>query len=222
MSKNRISDNAGFVDSTKLPRGPNGRALCRWCQTEVPKGKRTFCSDPCIHEHKIRSSTSYARDEVFKRDKGVCVMCNLDTTALLAPKDPTYLEAVKQAAGARSAHDAARDAWWVAHQKFGQDDTETKKLWAALNRAEAVHREADHSARMHPALSWQSRDALRKSLAADGWDMHRKTQWDMDHIIPVVEGGGACGLDNLRTLCAKCHKKVTADLRKRLAKSKAK
>ena len=31
--------------------------------------------------------------------------------------------------------------------------------------------------------------------------------WDADHIIPVKDGGGCCGLDNLRTLCISCHKK---------------
>jgi 5-methylcytosine-specific restriction protein A len=33
--------------------------------------------------------------------------------------------------------------------------------------------------------------------------------WDADHIVPVKDGGGMCGLDNLRTLCISCHKKVT-------------
>ena len=35
--------------------------------------------------------------------------------------------------------------------------------------------------------------------------------WDADHIIPVKEGGGQCGLDNLRTLCINCHKTVTKE-----------
>jgi 5-methylcytosine-specific restriction endonuclease McrA len=39
----------------------------------------------------------------------------------------------------------------------------------------------------------------------------------MDHIVPVIEGGGGCGLDNLRTLCRKCHVEETAALRKRMA-----
>jgi hypothetical protein len=29
--------------------------------------------------------------------------------------------------------------------------------------------------------------------------------WDMDHILPVYEGGGCCGMENLRTLCIWCH-----------------
>ncbi len=33
--------------------------------------------------------------------------------------------------------------------------------------------------------------------------------WDADHIIPVKEGGGLCGLENIRTLCLNCHKIVT-------------
>lgn len=41
--------------------------------------------------------------------------------------------------------------------------------------------------------------------------------WDADHINPVIEGGGECGLENFRTLCIPCHKKVTAELRRRMA-----
>jgi len=29
--------------------------------------------------------------------------------------------------------------------------------------------------------------------------------WEADHIVPVVEGGGSCSLDGLRTLCVRCH-----------------
>lgn len=36
--------------------------------------------------------------------------------------------------------------------------------------------------------------------------------WDADHIIPVVNGGGSCGLENLRTLCIPCHKIITKTL----------
>lgn len=45
----------------------------------------------------------------------------------------------------------------------------------------------------------------------------RRTLWDADHIVPVAEGGGECDLDNMRTLCLKCHRAVTRELRARLA-----
>lgn len=33
--------------------------------------------------------------------------------------------------------------------------------------------------------------------------------WQADHIIPVFLGGGACGLDNIQTMCKYCHDEKT-------------
>ena len=63
-------------------RGANGRGLCRWCRTEVSGRRRTFCSDVCVHEWRLRSSVSYLRDCVFARDKGICALCGIDTVKL--------------------------------------------------------------------------------------------------------------------------------------------
>lgn len=52
--------------------------LCRWCTKEVPIRRRTFCSNECVHEHRLRSNIDYMRKNVFKRDKGICVKCGLD------------------------------------------------------------------------------------------------------------------------------------------------
>ena len=40
--------------------------------------------------------------------------------------------------------------------------------------------------------------------------------WQADHERAVAEGGGSCGLENLRTLCTPCHKVETHKLRSRL------
>ena len=56
--------------------------MCRWCNTEVDKRRRTFCSDACVHEWKLRTNPGYLREKVFERDKGVCVACGVDTVAL--------------------------------------------------------------------------------------------------------------------------------------------
>jgi 5-methylcytosine-specific restriction endonuclease McrA len=42
----------------------------------------------------------------------------------------------------------------------------------------------------------------------------RKSWWEADHILAVVEGGDS-NLDNLRTLCIPCHREVTRGLRAR-------
>ena len=40
--------------------------------------------------------------------------------------------------------------------------------------------------------------------------------WQVDHIEAVAEGGGGCGIGNLRTLCVPCHQSETQKLRARL------
>lgn len=63
----------------------------------------------------------------------------------------------------------------------------------------------------------RSRGAARiRALARWGLKrLDRRSLWDADHVLPVAEGGGACDLENIRTLCLLCHKRVTAELRER-------
>lgn len=128
-----------------LPKGPNGRNLCRRCSEEVPRGRRTFCSEACIHEWKLRTDAAYLRQETFKRDLGVCAVCALDTKT-----------------------ERSRDE----------------------------------------RQSWHRRCSGTGHL------------WQADHIKPVIEGGGECGLENIRTLCTACHRAETAALAKRRAQAR--
>ena len=93
------------------------------------------------------------RKAVYKRDKGICNICNIDTRkiakeALLLPDDKRqdFLD------------------------KYNINSK--RKIWKVKN----------------------------------GGGL-----WDADHIIPVKDGGGVCGLDNIRTLCINCHKTVTKE-----------
>jgi 5-methylcytosine-specific restriction endonuclease McrA len=140
----------GYARVEEILRSPAGRVLCRWCNLEVPKGRRTFCSDWCVNEWRLRSDPTYLRERVFERDRGVCAVCRVDTVA----------------------------------------------EWRRIRRLRGLPR-------VRLLDEWGLRNRQRKSL------------WDADHILPVVEGGGECDLDNIRTLCLKCHRKATADLRAR-------
>lgn len=71
----------GRAERSSLPRGPNGRWLCRWCNLEVPAGRLTFCSDWCVEEWKLRSDPGHLRERVFQRDRGICAVCGLDCLA---------------------------------------------------------------------------------------------------------------------------------------------
>ena len=44
------------------------KAICRRRRVKVPKGRRPFCSDACVHEHKLRSDPGYLREQAFQRD----------------------------------------------------------------------------------------------------------------------------------------------------------
>jgi len=146
----------GWTGRASLPKGPNGRNLCRWCSLEVPKGRFTFCSGFCVEEWKLRTDPGYLRDKVFERDRGICAICATDCV----------------------------QTW---HHIKRQRGTSRARLLAA----------------------WGVKPKSRQSL------------WDADHIVPVVEGGGECDLSNLRTLCLKCHRTVTAALRQRLLQQSA-
>ena len=140
----------GWADRRTLPTGPNGRNLCRWCNLEVPSGRRTFCSAWCVEEWRLRSDPGYLRDKVLERDRGICAKCGLDCL-------------------------------------------ETERRIKRLRGG----------ARLKALLEWGLGGCFRKTL------------WDADHIVPVVEGGGECDLENIRTLCLKCHRAATAELRLR-------
>jgi 5-methylcytosine-specific restriction endonuclease McrA len=72
----------GWIRPAEVERSSAGRPLCRWCGKEVAKGRRTFCSDACVHDWKLRTDPAYLRGKVFERDKGVCARCGADTVAL--------------------------------------------------------------------------------------------------------------------------------------------
>lgn len=141
-----------------LERGPGGRGLCRWCKQEVAPPRRTFCSEPCVRQWRIRSDPGYVRELLARRDRGVCAACGVNAERLR--------------------HEAM-------------------KKRQRLVRAGAL-----------PARS--------RSVPLRGLDVPLgRSLWEADHVVPVVEGGGECDLENFRTLCLWCHRRVTAALRAR-------
>jgi 5-methylcytosine-specific restriction protein A len=161
LSTNRTSIDAGWVDPGTLRKGRGGRPLCRWCGIEIPSRRRTFCSTYCVHEHRLRSDPAYLRQQVFKRDSGICAACGCDAEKM------------------------------------------RRVLWLALR----------HIGRRRLAPHWKQ---ILDSLGVPTeFVFSRRSLWEADHILPVIEGGGQCDLSNLRTLCVGCHKLATSELRRR-------
>jgi len=102
------------------------------------------------------------------------------------------------------------DPGYLRDQVFARDRgvcalcrVDTRAAFGDLKRARGAHRLRllDH---------W--------GLSQKSARLHRKTLWDADHIVPVVEGGGECDLINIRTLCILCHRRETLSLRRRLTR----
>ena len=116
---------------------------CIWCGMIVPKRRRSWCSDECVHAFRSRCDSAYAARIVTEAARGICAICGVDTIA-----------------------------------------------------AEQIRRYSICFARGR----WR----------------------EVDHVVPVCEGGGLCGPLGLRLLCGACHAKESDALaeRRRIARRK--
>ena len=142
------------INAKLLPKTDTGLPCCRWCGKGVLPPRRTMCSAECVHELTLRINGRYLRNCVYKRDKGICAICNIDTKIIAQN----------------------------ANMLVGNDRTNYLK---------------EHM------ISLKRKIWIKK---------HGGGLWDADHIIAVKDGGGLCGLENMRTLCIKCHKHETKKL----------
>lgn len=104
-----------------------------------------------MHEWRLRTDTGYVRQEVKKRDKGVCVKCGLDT-------------------------EKARRIWVHARYENVED-------WLK-DRLRHIEELPEF---MHSNVDMVIRQAWGIKQLFNSW-------WEANHIVPVVEGGGLCGL----------------------------
>jgi len=179
-------------------RGPNGRRLCRWCGTEVPPRRQTFCSNDCVHEWRIRSDPGYVRECLEKRDHGICSICGVDTKPIAA-----YLRGLQRKCwGLRSVEERT--------EAFRELETilEMFGLRRKVVRCASTERiiQADATSRD------RSRDGLRVLIKRA---IQVPAIWEAHHRVAVTEGGGLCGLDGFQTACVFCHRNLTADLHRR-------
>jgi 5-methylcytosine-specific restriction enzyme A len=105
----------------------------------------------------------------------------------------------------------------------GLDTRRLERIMGHLDRGH-YHRWGGRHGAMPEEVRKRRRRRYAELIAAmrqRGWhDPTRRSLWDADHIVPVVEGGGACGLDNYQTLCVPCHKAATKALAARRARSR--
>lgn len=172
-----------------------GKGECTWCGVPVPKPRRTWCSDECLKKFSLRCDPSAIRRAVRDRDQLVCQICGLDLGWL-----SRLIERIRRA--------NADPVCTRFHRKInrrGKKNLRRNRRYIEINRY-------DYSAAYSVVLGW---------LYRRGFDGRRGGDlYEIDHIVPVVEGGGLCELSNYRLLCLPCHKEESRKLKARRSKRK--
>lgn len=181
----------GLPGNRKLP---DGRPACCWCGGPLGPGRRRWCGQKCVDEYSIQASQGGARRACEHRDHGVCALCGLDCVRVERFRDALY-----RASRLRVEIEIQGPVpeWW----DWGRPLIEL----------------VPHPARERRAAQYDALCELIFSWAGDLRD--RRTLWEADHTIPLIEGG-SLSLDNLRTLCLRCHRQATRQLAARRALSR--
>ena len=118
----RAAMSARWTDPPRQPggRGPNGRPFCRICREEVPRGRRTFCSQGCVDRLFIMMGD--VRGLAFQRDRGVCAWCETDTERIKGLLDACWADDL-------ALYESLRARWHLGFSTFG--NAEAGHLWEA-------------------------------------------------------------------------------------------
>ena len=170
-----------------------GNALCRNCLLPVPAGRKTFCSDDCVHNWKMTTSPTYVRGLVLRRDKGVCCVCRWD---------------------AESAHKIYLELWHghcINNQHMSCVPEPELTQWHSMLTKRGIKLPALNFSDSPLALEW-----------VRNWGHGRcriLSFWQADHIQRVAEGHGVqLTIEGLQTLCSQCHHEKTQKQRKELGR----
>lgn len=186
---------SGQLPPVPPARGPNGRGLCRWCQTEVPPRRQTWCSDRCVKEYQLTQPNTY-RAEVIKRDGSICRRCRFEPMAIA--------EEMSRLFGEPSAHEQ------VGKTFIYESQYEQARLWLIGQCGPRIAR-AFIFKRSYKQYRLPIATAPVTVMYAF-WS--NNPVLEVDHIIPLHQGG-TNALDNLQVLCVRCHVDKTGEDRKR-------
>jgi 5-methylcytosine-specific restriction enzyme A len=166
------------------------KGRCTWCDGELPKGRRCWCSEECLAAFNERCWPQYVGRRIEERDKGICALCGIDVK-----EADELLKQIKANVGAAC----------LRHPD------NRRLLFARQNALGPIPRYGKAA----NAAYWKRHSRLCDCIACVLRREH-PAGWEADHITPVIEGGGLCGLDGYRTLCIACHRSETAKLAARL------
>jgi 5-methylcytosine-specific restriction endonuclease McrA len=186
-------------ESAKHIRDPEGGYFCSCgCGRKPGKGRLYWHSAECVERWREINDPAYIRQQLRRRDKGICAACGCD-----AEKEyRQWTEARREVSNLAS--------WLIASERNNRDWDEKGRKWTFRPRT---------ACDLKSVIAFRE-DLMRRYGPAGKWTAGRQTAWDADHIVEVVRGGGLCGLENYQTLCHPCHKAKTARLARERAEAR--
>ena len=169
---------------------PDGRRGCRWCKRPVAPPKRNWCGDPAC----VRAWKIRTDPATFR--------------AAVFERDRGVCSACGLDA---TAYDVA------AIQRAMAASVDAQIAARSANRRVAARAAG---VEVRPVSEW-----LKRLAAALRWRREhrvkvRDSAWEAHHTRAIVDGGDWFDLDRVATVCAPCHRKLTAELNARLARER--
>lgn len=162
---------------------------------------------------------------MYNRDKGICAHCGIDTVRELTRILSSWLnwvtvEKMRDKAGKTFGY-AFKDPnnWFncvaISHHHAKRSRHYGHTSWASTGLGDKTLRGLCVQIGWAHLNTAGSRCLCKLCQEAKVWQLPRRsTLWDADHIVPVADGGGECGLENYQTLCIQCHNKKSAKQRR--------
>lgn len=180
----------------KPHRDASGKITCWWCRGPVKSPRKSWCSDSCVDQYK---ELVFARENVIRRDKGICQNCKVDTKEIA--------NTIEEIAPLITRRDSLQNSidWAQSRPYYDQN-----RLLESRKRLVECNREIESYTKEYPRLFKQKKGFFY--LVASH-------ALEVDHVIPIEKGGSSV-VTNLETLCLPCHKDKTTEATKMRAKNK--
>jgi 5-methylcytosine-specific restriction enzyme A len=173
----------------------NGKPSCRWCKGRVDPPRQSWCGNPaCLDAWFFRTRNDHFRATIFDRDHGICAVCGLDAHALDVARITGQLYYAERIEVERD----PREGW----RKW------TPRVEVVVVKGVELPRPSEYWRALHArALSWRAANRVPLDQPA----------WQVDHSVPVADGGDWFCMNNLASMCVPCHRLKTKEENRRRA-----
>lgn len=232
-----LDDDVAQAKVAAIKNGAFGTSKDRYRDANTDKRKEKLppgavWKDVVVHYDKFKKRVTYCQGVVYDEDKVVerlCIHCfnpvpgaeAMAIDELLSSSSSLFCksECERRYAVARSGTAVRKGVFWRDRGICAICELDCDTL---VRRLRAIERGTENwHDRRRKLLQTAYPDFVartgQKTIDALIMSATAGTCWQADHIIPVYMGGGQCDLDNLRTLCAACHRKVTSEQSKERA-----